>query len=151
MEMLAAIAILAVTLSILAQISFQALNESVMTRRRAQGGLLAQGKMEEILANRGDLDGWLKQAAKDYPLDPEIDARRFPETENQMFRWSCEILDVANSPGMKEIVVRTYWSRRDQAKWSKCELRTLVFAPRKGFRLFGGSNDENIPAEGRES
>ena len=147
LETLAAIAILAVILSILAQISFQALSESVMTRRRAQGVLLAQGKMEEVLASREDLDGWLKQAAKAYPLDPEIDTRRFAEPANGMFRWSCEILDVQNNPGMKEIVVRTYWMRRDQVKWSKCELRTLLFAPRKGFKLFGGE----VSADGRES
>lgn len=149
LETLAAIAILTVAMSMLAQLGFQSLSQSIMTRRRAEGVLLAQAKMEEVIRHRSDLGGWLKEAAKDEPLDPETNTRRFAGADHDVFRWSCEFSDVKGSPGMKEVLVRTYWPRRGSKEWSRCELRTLLLAPAGGFHLFGEATD--VSAEGRES
>ncbi len=150
-ETLVAMAILAVVLSMLGQVVFRGIHQSVMTRRRAQGVLLAQAKMEEMLSHRSDLSGWLKKVEKEAPVDPETDARWFSDPDREMFRWSCEIKDAANRPAMKEIVVRTLWQRRGGAGWSRCELRTLVFAPKKGWGLFGESVGPNLSTDGRDS
>lgn len=151
LETLAAIAILTVSLSVLAQIAFRAINESVVTRRRAQAILLTQARMEEILANRADIEAWRKQVTKNFTADPKTGYLCYKESDKSIFQWSYEINDAANNSGMKEITVCSYWPKRNQAQWSKCELRTMIFAPGKGPRLLGESGERTTPADGRES
>lgn len=143
LEVLVALAILGIALFVMGKVLSQGVNESIMTRRRAQGVLLAQAKMEEVLAHRDDLTGWLSWADKTYPVDPETARRLFLDPKAARYRWTCDISDVADQPGMKEIVVRCYWPRRGVEPWATCEFRTLLLVPRKLFGL-----DERTAAEG---
>jgi Tfp pilus assembly protein PilV len=57
-ETLVAFAIIAVAMTVLGQLTFWALNESSFSRHRAEATLLAQERMEDLLAHRADLAAW---------------------------------------------------------------------------------------------
>lgn len=137
-ETLVAFALLAVVLNVLIVLMVQALDESAMARRRAQGILLAQERMEDILAHRADLSAWEAEARRAFALDPETDLYRFNRAGLDFFRWGWEIQTVEGRPRMRRILVRASWQRRRQkASWSTYRLQSLLTIPGAQVRKAG--------------
>jgi type II secretory pathway pseudopilin PulG len=115
-ETLVAFAIVAVAMTVLGQLTFQALNKSSFSRHRAEATLLAQGRMEDLLAHRADLAAWEAATKKQFQFDPKTEAYCFDETghphpELYAFRWTWRIEDMKDHPGLKKVGVQLRWMR----------------------------------------
>ena len=127
LEVIVAVAILLVSMTILAQLVLSGMDQSRMARDRARGALLAQERMEELLAHRDDLTGWQKRVEKAFPFDPEAQMYRFDRRGLGAFYWAWEIKPAENIEGLKEAVVRVHWHMpRRKVLTQKCALHTLV-------------------------
>jgi hypothetical protein len=128
-ETLVAAALLTVAMSFLVEFATQGLTESAMAQRRIRGALLAQEKMERILATRNDLDAWENNARTTYPQDPETGHRRFASEELEDFRWEWQLNSPDDHPQMREVMVRVFWRfPRTKKFYPGCEFRTLLAA-----------------------
>jgi len=118
-------------MGILAQYLVMGLDESARAHRRAAAYLLAQERMEEILAHRSDLESYLSQAEKRFPRDAEQAAplRLFdPPREN--YRWLWAVSPVEGRPHLREVLVRVYWYQPQGPPFREyAELRTYVAVP----------------------
>lgn len=132
LEMLVSISILMTAAVILAQYVVMGIDESAMAQRRAMGYLLAQERLEDLLAHRADLDAYLKAAEALYPPDPEIPAvslRHFDPARKD-FRWRWDVKDAPDLPGLKEVTVWVHWQQpQDRSFRPHCRLRTLLAVP----------------------
>jgi hypothetical protein len=129
-ETLVAAALLTVAMGFLVEFATQGLTESVLTQRRTRGALLAQEKMEEILAARADLEAWEAQAQEVYPEDPDGPHRLFAAEGLEEFRWGWNVLQPEGRPRMREAVVRVYWRfPRRKHFFRGCQIRTLLATP----------------------
>jgi len=125
-EVIVSLAILSMCITFLAQLMLRGMNESRQARERARAVLLAQEQMEEILANRDDLEAWEKGLAGRFDFDRETGMYRCREPERRRFFWNWEVRRPDKHDGMKEVVVRVQWripGRRTLA--TRCELRAL--------------------------
>ncbi len=126
-ETILALALLAVAISVLGQLMFGAIEQSIMARRRAEAALLAQERMEEILAHRSGLSAWEARAKKSFEFEKESESYLFKRKGLDSFRWHWQISEFQDSPWLKEIIVRVYWRRpRPTAIWPKVELHTIL-------------------------
>ena len=131
-ETLVAFAIVAVAMTVLGQLTFWALNESSFSRRRAEATLLAQERMEDLLAHRADLAAWEAATKKQFQFDPKTEAYCFdepgqPRPELHSFRWTWLIEDMKDHPGLKKIGVQLRWVRTGlESAAGKRELWTTV-------------------------
>ena len=117
-------------MTILGQFMFEAIHGSVVAARRVQCVLLAQERMESIIANRANLAAWEERALRENPIDGEAKGRRFAEAGFEVYRWEWDFADPENRPGMKQVTVRTYWENPQGTQpWVKCELSTLLVVP----------------------
>ena len=129
-ETVAAIGILTVAMTVLGQFMLEAIRGSAVATLRMQAVLLAQEKMEDIIAHRADLTAWEERALEENPIDVEAKGRRFAEPGREDYRWEWDIADSENPPGMKRITVRTYWEDpHGSHPWVKSELSTLLVLP----------------------
>ncbi len=129
-EVVVALGLIVVALTIVGQLIFTAINESVMARRRAQGALLAQEMMEETIAHRNDLPAWEKKVDHEFARDKESSYYRFKQKELSPFRWWFDYRRVEGHDGVRKVIVKVYW-RRPYGKTftSNCELQTLLAIP----------------------
>ncbi len=136
-ETLVAFAILAVALTVLAQLMSWAMHESAFSRRRAQATLLAQERMEDLLAHRADLAAWEAAAKKEFEFDKKTETYYFdepghPHPELNAFRWTWLIEDMKDHPGLKKISVQLRWLRSGvEGAGGKRELWTTLAVPAK--------------------
>ncbi len=136
-ETLVAFAILAVALTVLAQLMSWAMHESAFSRRRAEATLLAQERMEDLLAHRADLAAWEAAAKKEFVFDRKTEKYCFdepghPHPELAIFRWTWLIEDMKDHPGLKKISVQMYWLRSGvEGAGGKRELWTTLVVPAK--------------------
>ena len=114
-ETLVAFTLVAIGISVLAQLTFWALNESILSRRRAEAALLAQERMEDLLAHRSDLAAWEAAAKSGFEFDRNLQLYRFDQIQPQQkrpelapFRWAWQIADMDGHPGTKKILVQLY-------------------------------------------
>lgn len=130
-ETLIAIAIVVVALNIMAQMLFQAMDRATMARRRAQATLIAQERIEEILAHRNDLKAWETRAQNTYKPSTVQGMYSFPDELLSPYCWRWQIADFEGRPAMKEVSVIVRW-RTINANWTPSfALRTLVAVPSK--------------------
>jgi len=136
-ETLVAFAILAVAMTVLVQLTFWAMNESSFSRRRAEATLLAQERMEDLLAHRADLAAWEAAAKKRFEFDTKTESYRFdepgqPRPELHAFRWTWLIEDMKDHPGLKKIRVELRWQRTGaEGAAGQRDLWTMVVVPPK--------------------
>jgi len=124
--------LLTVAMTVLGQFMFEAVNGSALAARRMQAMLLAQEKMELIIANRSDLAAWEERALSENPMDGDVQgkARLFAEQDFEDYRWEWDFADPEDRPGMKQVTVRTYYEDPHGARpWVQCELSTLLLLP----------------------
>jgi len=145
-ETVVAIGILAVAMSLLARILVGSLEQSQMARQAAQGILLAQERMEDVLAHSADLATWESGAKDQFPFDQEANLYRFQEPERAAYRWDWSIQGMEGQPGLSLVAVGVMWKRPHQEKFgSKCELQSIVAVP--GQAPAGTEPSEPEPAE----
>jgi len=136
-ETLVAFAILAVAMTVLAQLMSWAMHESAFSRRRAEATLLAQERMEDLLAHRSDLAAWEAATKKEFVFDQKTEAYGFdepgrPHPELAAFRWTWLIEDMKDHPGLKKIGVQLRWLRSGvEGAGGKRELWTTLVVPAK--------------------
>jgi type II secretory pathway pseudopilin PulG len=136
-ETLVAFAIVAVAMSVLGQLVSWAMHQSAFSRRRAQATLLAQERMEDLLAHRDDLAAWEAATKKTFTFDPKMEAYLFDEPgrsrpELGSFRWTWLIEDMKDQPGMKKVRVQLQWLRTGvEGAGGKRELWTALRVPLK--------------------
>jgi len=136
-ETLVAFAILAVAMTVLAQLMSWAMHESAFSRRRAEATLLAQSRMEDLLAHRSDLAAWEAAAKKSFVYDRKTELYGFdeldhPRPELAAFRWTWRIEDMKDHPGLKKIGVQLRWLRSGvEGAGGKRELWTTLVVPAK--------------------
>jgi len=134
-ETVVAVGLLIVALNILAQMMFHGIRETQAANRQAQAILLAQERMDDLFAHRGDLAAWDAAMKKQCKLDANSDSYYLPNPAMAPYRWNWQIGDREGSPGLKEATVRTYWRRpRSKVPWAKCEVWSLLSAPAKAGR-----------------
>ena len=114
-ETLVAFVLVAVGIGVLGELTFWSLNESILSRRRAEAALLAQDRMEDLLAHRSDLGAWEASARSGYQFDRGLELYRFDRLQPEQkrpelapFRWSWKIEDMDGRPGMKKVLVQLY-------------------------------------------
>jgi type II secretory pathway pseudopilin PulG len=122
-ETLVAFTILAVAMSVLGQLISWAMHESAFSRRRAQATLLAQERLEDLLAHRDDLAAWEAATKKSFTFDMKTEGYLFDEhdlshpelnrsrPELGSFRWTWLIEDMKDHPGLKKVRVQLRWLR----------------------------------------
>jgi hypothetical protein len=103
-------------MSVLGQLISWAMHESAFSRRRAQATLLAQERMEDLLAHRDDLAGWEAAMKAAYTFDPKLEGYSFNEVDPLhprlgFFRWNWLIEDMKDHPGLKKVRVQLRWQR----------------------------------------
>ena len=135
-ETLVAFAIVAVAMTVLAQLMSWAMHESAFSRRRAEATLLAQERMEDLLAHRADLAAWEAAAKKAFEFDPKTEAYCFdepghPRPELDAFRWTWLIEDMKDHPGLKKISVQLRWLR-SRSRGRRRKARAVDDAGRAG-------------------
>jgi type II secretory pathway pseudopilin PulG len=139
-ETLVAFSIVAVAMTVLGQLTFWALNESSFSRRRAEATLLAQERMEDLLGHRADLSAWEAATKKRFEFDPKTEAYYFdepgqPRPELHSFRWTWQIEDMKDHPGLKKIEVQLRWMRTGaESATGRRELWTTLAVPLKSQR-----------------
>jgi prepilin-type N-terminal cleavage/methylation domain-containing protein len=135
-ETLVALAIIAVAMSVLGQLLSWGMHESAFSRRRAQATLLAQERMEDLLAHRDDLAAWEAAAKKGFVFDTKSEAYYFdepgrPHPELGAFRWTWLIEDMKDHPGLKKIRVQLHWLRSGaEGRGGTRELWTALYVPK---------------------
>lgn len=136
-ETLVGFAILAVAMTVLGQLMFWAMHDSAFARRRAAATLLAQERMEDLLAHRADLAAWEAATKARFIYDRKTEAYRFDEAgherpELSAFRWTWLIEDMKDHPGLKKIGVQLRWLRSGvEGAGGRRELWTTLVAPGK--------------------
>ena len=135
-ETLVAFAIVAVALALLGELTFWATSTTVFSKRYSQAALLAQERMEDLLAHRGDLRGWEEQTRKDFATDdkfvPNMTLYTFDTAEDQhpelrtSFRWNWQIKDVPDHPKLKEVQIQLFWRRQGVTVSARHALTTLL-------------------------
>ena len=136
-ETLVAFAILAVAMTVLAQLMSWAMHESVFSRRRAQATLLAQERMEDLLAHRADLAAWEAATKKDFVFDRKTEKYCFDEPGHPHPELAHLPMDVADrgyeGPSRPEEDQRAdYWLRSGvEGAGGKRELWTTLVVPAK--------------------
>ena len=136
-ETLVAFAIVAVAMSVLGQLMSWAMHESAFSRRRAQATLLAQERLEDLLAHRDNLAAWEAATKKAFTFDPKTEAYSFDEPgrsrpELGSFRWTWLIEDLKDHPGLKKIRVQLRWIRTGvEGAGGTRELWTTLRVPQK--------------------
>ena len=126
-EMLVAIFILAIAVNALAYVTFDAITESAAAPSRAQCSLLAQDRMEGMLAHRNDLDGWEAKVKEQCEYDAETKRYRFADVKYAAYEWTYEFSEVEEYPGMRRAVITCWWQHPAYARQlAKCELETLL-------------------------
>jgi hypothetical protein len=134
-ETLVSFAIIAVAMTVLGQLTFWALNESSFSRRRAEATLLAQERMEDLMAHRSNLAAW--EAAMKDRFDPKTDAYfldepAHPHPELHAFRWTWQIEDLKDHPGLKKIGIKLRWARSGvESSAGERDLCTTLAVPAK--------------------
>ena len=136
-ETLVAFAIVAVAMTVLGQLMSWAMHESAFARRRAEATLLAQERMEDLLAHRADLAAWEAAAKKRFEFDTKTEGYSFdepgqPHPELASFRWTWLIEDMADHPGLKKIGVQLRWLRTGvEGAGGRRDLWTTLVVPAK--------------------
>ena len=133
-ETVVSIALLAVAMSLLAQLVMTGLEMSMMAQMRVSGMLYAQEKMEDILAHRDDLAAWEADARANFELDEETKLHTFPQQERESYRWTWRISDFQDArvlqTGLKEVIVTVHWRLpRRRSFTPRYDLRTLLAVP----------------------
>jgi type II secretory pathway pseudopilin PulG len=136
-ETLVAFAILAVAMTVLGQLLFWAMHDSAFSRRRAQATLLAQERMEDLLAHRADLAAWEAATKTRFVYDLKTEWYCFDEREPgpqhpelSAFRWKWLIEDMKDHPGLKKISVQLRWLRSGvEGAGGERDLWTALAAP----------------------
>jgi len=127
LETIVSLGILMVCMTILAQLVLQGMDQSQIARQRAHATLLAQERLEELLAHRDDLGAWKKSVTGKFPLDKTAGVYEFIRKDVPDFRWSWRVGPVKDVPRMKLVTVRVMWTMpRRKALALACELSTLV-------------------------
>jgi type II secretory pathway pseudopilin PulG len=135
-ETLVAFAIVAVAMTVLGQLMFWAMNESAFSRRRAEATLLAQERMEDLLAHRSDLAAWEEATKKRFAFDEKGEAYGFdepgrPRPDLSAFRWTWRIEDMKDHPGLKQVEIQLDWRRTgDMTAAGKRELWSTLAVPK---------------------
>lgn len=136
-EVLVSATILITATVILTQFALRSLDESALATRRAKAFLLAQDRMEEILAHRGDLDGFEIRARRDYVIDEEVTGvplyhfTERPGDDYAAYRWRWQINPVEGNPALRDITVWAHWKQPRTADFRmNTQLRTYVAVPR---------------------
>ncbi len=125
--MLVAIFILAIAINALAFVTFDSIAESAAAPARAQCSLLAQDRMEWMIANRNDLDGWEAKVKEQCEFDPETKRYRFADKKHAAYEWTYAFSEVEGYPGMQRVVITCWWQHPAYARQlAKCELETLL-------------------------
>ena len=133
-ETLVAFAILAVAMSVLGQLISWAMHESAFARRRAQATLLAQERLEDLLAHRDDLAAWEAATKKSFEFDPKTEAYLFERSRPELgsFRWTWLIEEMKDHPDLKKVRVQLRWLRTGvEGAGGGRELWTTVRVPPK--------------------
>lgn len=132
-ETIIAIGIVVAAMNVLAQVFVAGLDASAEVRARATAALLAQEKLEEILAARDRLAEWEDAALETYePAGPE-GAARFARPGLERFQWSWRLWDLEGRPGMKEVAVQVWWRPPRADRWNPAPaLRTFLAVPPSG-------------------
>jgi Tfp pilus assembly protein PilV len=133
-ETIVSIALLAVAMSLLAQLVMTALEMSMMAQMRVSGMLYAQERMEDILARRDNLADWEAEARANFELDEETKLHRFKEQERESYQWTWRISDSQDASvlqtGLKEVVVTVHWRLPGRRSITpRYDLRTLLAVP----------------------
>jgi type II secretory pathway pseudopilin PulG len=129
-ETLVAISILSVAMTLLTQLVVRGLEESASAQQRMKGVLLAQERMEEILAQRGELAGWEQKVDEEYERDPVSGMYRFAEPGRAAFRWRWRIQDASDHPGLTQVTVWVHWRLPQGENFRPhATLRTLLVPP----------------------
>jgi len=108
-ETLVAIGVLSIAMGTLAQLVFSGLQASAAAERQVSGALLAQERMEDLLAHRADLPAWEKVASSQFPFDKEAELYGFERTQWEDYRWMWEITDVQGNQRLKRVNVKVQW------------------------------------------
>jgi type II secretory pathway pseudopilin PulG len=138
-ETLVAFAILAIAMSVLGQLISWAMHESAFSRRRAQATLLAQERMEDLLAHRDDLAGWEAAMKAAYTFDPKLEGYFFNDPKLGSFRWNWLIEDMKDHPGLKKVRVQLRWQRTGvEGAGGTRELWTALHVPLKSQATAAG-------------
>jgi len=159
LETLVAFTLVAIGIGVLAQLTFWALNESILSRRRAEAALLAQERMEDLVAHRNDLAAWEAAAKSGFETDPVLKGNndqtlyRFDQIqpkqkrpELQAFRWAWQIADMDGHPGTKKILVQLYVLRPGMiGAGPPRDLWTLVALPKNPPTVAGTTGREGAP------
>ncbi len=141
-ESLIAIAVLAVAMSLLVRFSIAGIEQVGQTYLRLNAALLAEGKMQEIIRNRDNLEDWQAYAAESYPKDEHHNLRKLHVENYDAFRWLWQFNDYGLQPGLKSVKVSVYWRRPGRTQFAEnYVLETLLAVPDKIIKE-GTINDE---------
>ena len=156
-EVVVAIGVLSVSMAILTQLVMAAMQASALAHRQVTGVLLAQERMEEIIANRADLDAWKVSVPLRFDYDLAHSTYHFlvkepgdsrERTEREDFRWGYTISDVEGRDGLKEAQVHVHWLLAGMKGFrGSYRLRALVAVPGGGA---GGAEPPVPPERGAE-
>lgn len=128
-ETLMAMAIVVVAINIMGQLLFQAMGRATMARRRAEATLIAQERLEELLAHRTDLKAWAAKAQETYKPSPLQGMYSFAERKLEPYCWKWDIGEAEGRPGMREVAVVVRWRALGSNWASSVSLRTLLAVP----------------------
>lgn len=135
-EVLAASAVLAVAMGFLAQFVVQGVVESSAAQMRARAVLMAQARMEELRANRADLQGWEDRMRRQCEFDADAELYHLPGGGHGNYRWEWAIEPAGeDNAGLRRATVRVRWRlpRPGRAEGARefprsCSLVSLVMA-----------------------
>ncbi|MFW5915518.1 MAG: type IV pilus modification PilV family protein [Planctomycetota bacterium] len=109
-ETVAAAGLLVVAMGFLVDFSLQGLRQVEVSSNGTRGALLAQGKMEEIIAICDASSGTPRETLEEsFPHHPGTNRRPFDDKELDNFEWSWDIREWDQSPNFHALTVTVYW------------------------------------------
>jgi len=149
-EAVVALGMLVIAMGMATSLSFRAIQDGGLVGRRASAALIAQERMEDLLAHAGELNSWAREVEKGFEVDAteQPGTYRFADADLGDFRWTWEVRAADNEPDLAEARVSVYWRPAGNvAKWPCVRLHTLTRAKgnKKAFARHPAPVEEVAP------